>query len=288
MKMISVPATIALLILSQPTQGQENEVFDHNDQHCHDVSVWGEVEFEDQDCLKCKTEFEKECETITRNVCHDLPTIDCQLVPFTKCEMYMEQAKYNETIIIPDSEYVPWECANVTIEETHIKLMPQCVDVTRQDCVTKWEISPTGEKIWAGNEQCTPITWKNCTLIQIPKKFNQTYTKCERVGMPIPTMKCELEVKTRMITGMRCDVGVAANCITNSTEQCVDITYQECKEMPKPLECKTSTLRVPFQPKIHRVKCLLRDNNEAPALDVEESARAAEEKLDEPNEVQAQ
>lgn len=72
------------------------------------------------------------------------------------------------------------------------------------------------------------------------------------------------------------------------SEQCVDITYQECKEMPKPLECKTSTLRVPFQPKIHRVKCLLRDNNEAPALDVEESARAAEEKLDEPNEVQAQ
>eukprot|EP00095_Tigriopus_kingsejongensis_P012116 maker-scaffold97_size377342-snap-gene-1.17 protein:Tk12116 transcript:maker-scaffold97_size377342-snap-gene-1.17-mRNA-1 annotation:"luciferase" len=269
---------IALLLYCHPSQAQE-ELFDHNAQHCHDVSIWGAVAFKNEDCEKCQTEFEKECQSITRNVCDQVPTTSCQLVPYTKCEMYMEAAKYNETIVTPDSEYVPWECQNVTVEEIHIKLMPQCVNVTRQDCVTKWIISPTGEKIWDGNEQCTPIQWRNCTLIEVPKLFNQTYTKCERSGMPVPTMKCELEEKTRMITGMRCEVSVAVDCNSTNTEECVDITYQECREMPKPLSCQTTNLRVPFQPKIHRVKCLLQDIKDAPSLDVEDSADAADAKL---------
>lgn len=39
-------------------------------------------------------------------------------------------------------------------------------------------------------------------------------------------------------------------------------------------------MRVPFQPKIHRVKCLLSDDTEAPALDAEESASKADIELE--------
>ena len=55
--------------------------------------------------------------------------------------------------------------------------------------------------------------------------------------------------------------------------------YQECREEPAPLSCQTTTMMVPYQPKIHRVKCLLADGTEAPDLDVEESERVADEKL---------
>ena len=54
---------------------------------------------------------------------------------------------------------------------------PRCVNVTRQDCVTKWVVTATGEKVWDGNELCTPVQWQNCTLHEEPKEFNQTYTK---------------------------------------------------------------------------------------------------------------
>ena len=38
--------------------------------------------------------------------------------------------------------------------EIHIKLEPRCRNVTKQDCVTKWELNAQGRKIWAGNEEC--------------------------------------------------------------------------------------------------------------------------------------
>ena len=73
-------------------------------------------------------------------------------------------------------------------------------------------VTATGEKVWDGNERCTPVTWQNCTLHEEPKDFNQTYTLCKRTGVPIPTMQCVLKEKTRMITGMRCEVKHAVDC----------------------------------------------------------------------------
>ena len=35
----------------------------------------------------------------------------------------------------------------MTVLEEHIKLVPKCVNVTRQDCVTKWVVTATGEKV---------------------------------------------------------------------------------------------------------------------------------------------
>jgi hypothetical protein len=42
--------------LSSPVSG---ETFDHDAQHCHDVSIWGDVEFRENQCQKCETVFEK-------------------------------------------------------------------------------------------------------------------------------------------------------------------------------------------------------------------------------------
>ena len=90
--------------------------------------------------------------------------------------------------------------------------VPRCVNVTRQDCVTKWVVTGNGEKVWAGNELCKPVTWLNCTLVSEPKPINQTYTKCEPKGEPIPTMTCERTNRTRMVTRTKCDVKTAVDC----------------------------------------------------------------------------
>ena len=152
--------------------------------------------------------------------------------------------------------------------------------MTRQDCVTKWVINANGEKVWDGNELCRPVSWMNCTLHEEPKVFNQTYTRCARTGNPIPTMSCALRERTRMTTGFKCEVKHTVDCNCTHVERCAEIVYRECREVPRPLACTNTPMKVPYQPKIHRVKCLLADNSEAPAIDADESAQRADVELD--------
>ena len=53
------------------------------------------------------------------------------------------------------------------------------------------------------------------------------------------------------------------SCVTfHYRPQCVTVNYRECEEIAKPVKCDMKIVRVPFQSKIHRVKCLLNDNQE--------------------------
>ncbi len=54
-----------------------------------------------------------------------------------------------------------------------LRQVPRCVDVTKQDCVTKWVVGVDGQKVWAGNEFCKPVTWRKCNLVTEPKIFNE-------------------------------------------------------------------------------------------------------------------
>ena len=39
------------------------------------------------------------------------------------------------------------ECVETTKTEMHIKKKSECHNVTKQNCVTKWEVLPNGEKV---------------------------------------------------------------------------------------------------------------------------------------------
>ena len=58
--------------------------------------------------------------------------------------------------------------------------------------------------------------------------------------------------------------------------QCVTVVYEECKEVPVEKDCDSVALQVPFQPKIHRVKCLLPTDFSEPPISVEKSAEESE------------
>ncbi len=59
----------------------------------------------------------------------------------------------------------------------------------------------------------------------------------------------------------------------------MEIIYQECREVARPTSCERTSLRVPFQPRIHRVKCLLADDDDNPQLEAEDSAAQADEQF---------
>lgn len=54
------------------------------------------------------------CETKTDNVCGEVPSTSCSLVGFAECELITETSFYNETEVIMDGVYIPWECKNIT------------------------------------------------------------------------------------------------------------------------------------------------------------------------------
>ena len=43
--------------------------------------------------------------------------------------------------------YAPWNCTSKEEEVDHWKERPVCHDVTKQNCVTKWEIKDDGTKV---------------------------------------------------------------------------------------------------------------------------------------------
>ena len=46
-----------------------------------------------------------------------------------------------------DKEFVPQTCEVKPKMEMHKKLKPECKNVTKQNCVTKWVVKPSGQKV---------------------------------------------------------------------------------------------------------------------------------------------
>ena len=59
-----------------------------------------------------------------------------------------------------------WWCDETTIEINHTKTMPQCHNVTKQNCVTKWEMDDQARMI----KYYLPIAMN--TALKCPKVLN--------------------------------------------------------------------------------------------------------------------
>ena len=59
-------------------------------------------------------------------------------------------------------------------------------------------------------------------------------------------------------------------------EECRDVEFEECSNVVVE-NCENTRIgRIPYQEKIHRVKCLLPDRGAEPALDIDQSDRNSE------------
>ena len=81
-----------------------------------------------------------------------------QVVPYKECKQGLEPQEYSETVLTP-KRFVEKECIQNKKEIPHKKLLPECKNVTKQNCVTNWETDSYGNQV--------KIIFKNLQVWQI-------------------------------------------------------------------------------------------------------------------------
>lgn len=145
----------------------------------------------------------------------------------------------------------------------HTKMMPECRNVTKQNCITKWETDENGKQVWAGNEACEPVTWRECKLVPKQVDFKVPKITCDD-GEDIAYDDFVETEKNQMTSRMACEVKHTTSCEPKVTNKCQSIAFQECNEVPTET-CENKDVKIPKQEKEHKKKCLLADDNSLPA-----------------------
>ena len=89
---------------------------------------------------------------------------------FSECTMGMEEQTAQQTKLAPKL-FIERACKTGKKTVPHHKMVPECKNVTKQNCVTLWETDPNGDQVWAGKEDCEPVTWQECHLVPKEVKF---------------------------------------------------------------------------------------------------------------------
>ena len=129
-----------------PPPAKKETVDLHNKEFCVDVSAYQPVQWEEREEEECDTVFVKKCEERRENVCADVVETSCQVVPFTECSMGMVPQQLNRTKLAPKL-FVEKTCKQGTKTVPHIKMVPHCKNVTKQNCVTNWETDKYGKQV---------------------------------------------------------------------------------------------------------------------------------------------
>lgn len=70
-------------------------------------------------------------------VCDEVTETKCEIVPYTKCEMTMEPTTY-KSFEMNEKIFEKKVCTDGMDVVKHKKMLPECQNVTKQNCVTKW------------------------------------------------------------------------------------------------------------------------------------------------------
>merc|ERR1719315_696930 len=228
-----------------------------NDLHCVDVSTYEDVVWDDVPTKKCTATFPKKLNNKQKELCEDVTTLQCSVVGYTECKMEMESKSY-KSYEMETHYFDVQKCHESTTIEYHKKKKSVCKDVTKQNCVTKWEILPSGEKVWSGNEDCEPVTWNECKLVEYKVPFKVPAIVCVDAEK-IPWNDCKEVYKHQMTSKMTCTPKSAVECSPISSRLCTTFTWQESYQEVVP-ECETGYISKPRQEVSHKKKCLLPDS----------------------------
>jgi len=234
----------------------------HNKEFCVDVSTYQPVVWQEVDAEQCDTVFVKKCEDRSEEVCAEVTETRCEVFPYTECQMGMESQEYTKSVLQPKL-FVEKTCNQGRKMIPHVKMLPECKNVTKQNCVTLWETDPEGKQIWAGNEACEPVTWQECKLVPKTVKFIVPEINCTD-GQEVWYHEPESVTDLRMTNTFTCEVKSTTSCQSQTRPDCKRVQFQECREVPV-TNCDPKTVHKPTQEKLHRKKCLLPDEKDAEA-----------------------
>merc|ERR1719464_2387167 len=229
----------------------------HNKEFCVDVSTYQPVVWVEREAEECETVFVKQCSDKSENVCQDVTETKCEVVPYKECKAGQVPQTFTETKLAP-KKFVEQGCTQGKKTIPHTKLLPECRNVTKQNCVTLWETDADGKQVWAGTDACEPVTWQECKLVPKDVKFIVPEIKCEP-KQELWYHEPEEVTDTRMTNTFNCKVKSTSHCTTQTRPDCKQIQWNECKEVPIQ-NCKPKSVHVPTQELLHRKKCLLPDS----------------------------
>ena len=141
--------------------------------------------------------------------------------------MGLEPQQFSETKLA-GKKFIEKTCTQGQKSVPHQKLLPECRNVTKQNCVTLWEKDQYGKQVWAGQEGCEPVTWQECKLV--PKD----------VQLIVPEVTCsdhqelwyhqpEPMTDTRMTNTFGCEVKKTTHCTSQTRPDCKPISWKECR-----------------------------------------------------------
>ena len=114
------------------------------------------------------------------------------------------------------------------------------------------------KKVWSGNEDCEPVTWTECNLVEYEVPFTVPKMECTEKGNNIPWKDCRTKQKTKMVSNMTCTPQTKVECLPVVKELCTTIKWTESLQ-EKNETCNNTKSWQPFQEVSHKKKCLLPD-----------------------------
>ena len=79
------------------------------------------------------------------------------------CRLEMLNKPRRSVRVFPD-EFPVMRCSEFKKEVQHTKMVENCRNVTKQNCITEWGRNKNGTLFWTGNQECEPVTWRECSL----------------------------------------------------------------------------------------------------------------------------
>ena len=228
---------------------------DGHESNCVDISVYGDLQYNETVADVCTYKKIRHCETRNNQACASIPLTTCSASANAACV----NTPFSQTVREDSTEqlsFVGKECfesGSETLIEYHQK--PVCTTVTKEQCDSKWVVNEFGEKVWAGNENCQQVTWDDCKLVDVPTPITvPTYTCTDdaAISYSVPS------IKTVEVTGRktRCAPSAYPVCETTFENACVETEVEECSDVIEPACFGSTFFRIPYQTYDHRLKCI--------------------------------
>ena len=230
--------------------GQEDYYIDPS---CVDISMHGDVEFNRTVHELCNFKMTTNCKTTTERVCEDIIVTDCKIVGYTECYESTEEEEVPNDIV--NQHQFPYKtCTPYKTYITEYKHLPQCTNVTKERCDSKWVINGYGKKVWDSKVNCRDVTWEECKLVSTPVKQEVEAYKCVDAKDPIYYETVTNKIDSVSLNKRTCRAVAKPVCEVSTKTVCEDVEIYNCEDVIEP-NCFNVEFSVPYQEKEHLLRC---------------------------------
>jgi len=222
---------------------------------CSDISIFSDVEYKTSSKRCCDTKMVKKCEKKQEERCEDVTELKCEVVGIPHCSPKPKRFGGLKKCTPVYQDFEMRDCEEVKEAVKHKKKLPECKKVTKNNCLTDWNVDDNGNKVWAGTESCTPVTWEECAIVEKEVDFPTVRTQCDVVGQIKWNTFVEEDGGSEEFMEITCDIKADLDCKPVKARSCATVEYEECK-MEAQDDCKQVTIHEPTQQKKHLKKCL--------------------------------